>query len=587
MAASKKITRTIAGLMAAAVTLCICAVGFSGEMAAAQSGGVTMEYASRLFGTDQVLGVNILMEEAQWTDMLQNAVEEEYYPCDVEIGGKTFYQVGIRPKGNTSLSAVVSNPDSDRYSFKLKFDKYVKGQTYFGLDELILNNNFADATNMKEALIYDLFAFVGADASLYQYAKISVNGEYWGVYLALEGVGDSFLLRNYGTQNGSLYKPENENMGPGSGSGSGGADLNYSDDSLDSYTTIWEGEVTKTTDSDHKRVVTALKNIFGSADLESSMDIDNLLRYMAVHIFAVNQDSLSGNMAHNYYLYESKGMLNLIPWDYNLSFGGMGRSEDAAQVVNSAIDDAFSGTDFFDTLMASQTYRQQYYDWLEKIVEEYIEGGGFDAFYSRARSLLDGLVASDPTAFYSYDAYQTAAQTLYQVVLLRGQSIREQLAGTIPSTERARNGSDDLVDASELSISAMGTMNLGGGGMPGDKQGQAPQNMQPPQAMDGGQVPGPMEWGSAPEGPSGMEEANFQGAPTQQTGEKPTGKGQSPGNAGPGGDIGRRGGGNFPGGETQPTANSTRTDNLLWYGISLGVLLAALVLAAAFRRRIR
>ncbi len=587
MAASKKITRAIAGLMAAAVALCICAVGFSGEMAAAQSGGVTMEYASRLFGADQVLGVNILMEESQWTDMLQNAIEEEYYPCDVEIGGKTFYQVGIRPKGNTSLSAVVSDPDSDRYSFKLKFDQYVKGQTCFGLDELILNNNYADATNMKEALIYDLFAFVGADASLYQYAKISVNGEYWGVYLALEGVGDSFLLRNYGTQNGSLYKPENENMGPGSGSGSGGADLNYSDDSLDSYTTIWEGEVTKTTDSDHKRVVTALKNIFGATDLESSMDIDNLLRYMAVHIFAVNQDSLSGNMAHNYYLYESKGMLNLIPWDYNLSFGGMGRSEDATQVVNSAIDDAFSGTDFFDTLMASQTYHQQYYDWLEKIVEEYIEGGGFDAFYSRARSLLDDLVASDPTAFYSYDAYQTAAQTLYQVVLLRGQSIREQLAGTIPSTKGARSGSDELVDASGLSISVMGTMQSGGGGMPGDNQGQAPQNMQPPQAMDGGQFPGPMEGGSAPEGPSGMEEANFQGAPTQQTGEKPTGEGQSPGNAGPGGDIGRRGGGNFPGGETQPTANSTRTDNLLWYGISLGVLLAALVLAAAFRRRIR
>ena len=55
MAASKKIARAIAGLMAAAVTLCICAVGFSGEIAAAQSGGVTMEYASRLFGTDQVL----------------------------------------------------------------------------------------------------------------------------------------------------------------------------------------------------------------------------------------------------------------------------------------------------------------------------------------------------------------------------------------------------------------------------------------------------------------------------------------------------------------------------------------------------
>jgi len=31
------------------------------------------------------------------------------------------------------------------------------------------------------------------------------------------------------------------------------------------------------------------------------MDVDNLLRYMAVHTFAVNSDSLSGGMAHNYY----------------------------------------------------------------------------------------------------------------------------------------------------------------------------------------------------------------------------------------------------------------------------------------------
>ena len=60
------------------------------------------------------------------------------------------------------------------------------GQTCFGLDKLILNNNYADATNMKEALIYDMYQYLGADASLYNYAEISVNGEYWGVYLALE-----------------------------------------------------------------------------------------------------------------------------------------------------------------------------------------------------------------------------------------------------------------------------------------------------------------------------------------------------------------------------------------------------------------
>ena len=491
MIAHRHITKIIAVVMAAAVGLCLCAAAFSAQITAAADGmGVSMEYEQALFDTGSILTVDIRMDAADWDDMLQNATAEEYYQCDVEIGGTIFYRVGIRPKGNTSLSAIASDPTTDRYSFKLEFDHYVEGQTCFGLDKLVLNNNYADATNMKEALIYDMYQYLDADASLYNYAKISVNGEYWGVYLALEAVEDSFLLRNYGAQNGALYKPDSMNIGgrgaPGDfngetmdfgdrdfgdmnfggggfSMGSGGANLNYTDDDLDSYETIWEGEVTKTTKADHKRVVTALKNISQGNDLEAYMDIDNLLRYMAVHIFSVNEDSLSGSMAHNYYLYESGGRLNLIPWDYNLTLGGMGRSNDADGVVNAAIDNAFSSTEFFDTLMEDETCHSQYYAYLQQLVSDYINGGGFDAFYTRVRSQIDALVETDPTAFYSYDEYLAAAETLYQVVKLRGQSIQGQLDRTIPSTEAEQQGSDALVDASALDLSVMGYMNNGGG----------------------------------------------------------------------------------------------------------------------------
>ena len=525
MLAHKHITKIVAVVMAAAVCLCLCAVAFSGPLAAwAGDKGIAQEYETALFDTSSILSVNIQMDEADWNDMLENATAETYYQCNVEINGTMFYQVGIRPKGNTSLSAIANDDTTDRYSFKLEFDHYVDGQTCFGLDKLILNNNYADATNMKEALIYDMYQYLGADASLYNYAKISVNGEYWGVYLALEGVEDSFQLRNYGTESGELYKPESMDMGGenfqdrpdgmpegaekdfgdggppdapnqtdaaenaepgqrpegdaeppgGMDRNSGGADLNYTDDDLDSYETIWDGEVTKTNQADHERVVKALKNIAEGNDLETYMDIDNLLRYMAVHVFSVNEDSLSGMMAHNYYLYESDGKLNLIPWDYNLALGGMGgmmpggsgeteESSGATSVVNSPIDDAFSGTDFFDTLLENETYHSQYYDYLQKLVSEYINGGGFDAFYERVRSQIDELVETDPTAFYSYDEYETAAETLYQVVKLRGQSIQGQLDGTIPSTEEAQRDSDALVDASDLDLSVMGTMNMGGG----------------------------------------------------------------------------------------------------------------------------
>ena len=654
MIAHKHITKIIAVVMAVAVCLCLCAVAFSSQIAAAMGDmGISMEYETELFDTSSILTVNILMDDADWNDMLTNATAEEYYQCDVEINGTTFYRVGIRPKGNTSLTSIASDPTTDRYSFKLEFDHYVDGQTCFGLDKLILNNNYADATNMKEALIYDMYQYLGADASLYNYAKISVNGEYWGVYLALEAVEDSFMLRNYGVQSGELYKPDSMNIGGGKDFGDfnaddmdfgnmtppdtqgnanqanssapsqtpdtvdppqnrdssgetsaepstdsgerpsmdfnfaggmggfsmsgGGADLNYTDDELDSYETIWDGEVTSTKKSDHKRVVTALKNISEGNDLETYMDIDNLLRYMAVHVFSVNEDSLSGMMAHNYYLYESGGKLNLIPWDYNLALGGMGGSSDATSVVNDAIDNAFSGTNFFDTLMEDETYHSQYYTYLQQLVSEYIDGGGFDAFYERVRSQIDELVETDPTAFYSYDEYLTAVDTFYQVVKLRGQSIQGQLDGSIPSTEEAQRSSDALVDASTLDISVMGSMNTGGGGGGfGFNAPTASENTSDtPDGFDASQ------FGGKPS--SGFDSSQLSGG-SQDASDNPQQTDENAQNGGNGNSGGRPSMGNFPG-NSGSTSSAASIKNLILYGVSLLVFAVAMLFAVLYHRR--
>ncbi|MBR5359416.1 MAG: CotH kinase family protein, partial [Lachnospiraceae bacterium] len=450
MVTNKYIGRIIAILMALAVLLCFAAMIWSDELSEAMGGkAVSMEYEDELFNTDEIISIDILMDEEEWEEMLSNALSEEYYVCDVVVNGVTFENVAIRPKGNTSLSSIAMDPDTDRYSLKLEFDHFESGQTCFGLDKLILNNNYADATNMKEAIVYDMFQYLDADASLYNYASVSVNGEYWGVYLALEGVEQSFMLRNYGTQDGELYKPDSMEMGGGDddkgsfggfpggdfnfsempemegfdpenmdfgdmtppsgfgdGFGGGGANLNYTDDDLDSYQTIWDGAITDSGDKDHKRVVKALKNISEGTDLEEYMDIDNILKYMAVHTFVVNMDSLSGTMAHNYYLYEYKGQLNIIPWDYNLSLGGMGNEgEDATSTINDAIDTPFSSTEFFDTLLENEEYLERYHEYLNMLVEEYVYGGRFDEVYNRIRSQIDELVETDPTAFYEYDEY--------------------------------------------------------------------------------------------------------------------------------------------------------------------------------------
>lgn len=607
MIAHKNITKVIAVVMTLAVCLCLFAVAFLNEIiTVAGDTGVSMEYETKLFDTQSIMSVNIIMDEENWNDMLENAMSEEYYKCDVEVNGKMFYQVAIRPKGNTSLSSIANDPTTDRYSFKLEFDHYVEGQTCFGLDKLILNNNYADATNMKEALIYDMYQYLGADASLYNYAKIDVNGTYWGVYLALEAVEDSFQLRNYGAQKGILYKPESMDMGGGRGgfsSGTNGADLNYSDDELDSYSTIWDGEVTSTTEADHKRVVTALKNISEGTNLEFYMDIDNLLRYMAVHVFSVNDDSLSGTMAHNYYLYESGGKLNLIPWDYNLCLGGMGGGNDASSVINSAIDNAFSGTEFFDTLMENETYHSQYYEYLQQLVDEYINGGGFDAFYERVRSQIDELVESDPTAFYSYEDYQTAADMLYQVVKSRGESIQGQIDGIIPSTEEEqRSNTETLVDTSGLDLSVMGSMNAGGGSrmggdMPDGAQGNMPNGMS--DGMSGNMPDGAHDnmsdnmptgnfnmpqFGDTDSNPPSSENSSVDNmkqdvteisTDNEQSSEDKTAKNFTPRE-------------NFSGFNMDQIGNSTsnvQKDNLILYGVTLLILLPAMSFAFFCKRK--
>ena len=520
MISYKHMAKLVSIIMAAAVVFCLWMTAFSRQAVEALGGmSVPMAYEEALFDTEEVMRIDIQMKQEEWEEMLENAAAKEYYACDVQINDQKLGNVGLRTKGNTSLSAIAGNPDTDRFSFKLEFDHYVEGQTCLGLDKLILNNNYADATSMKEAVVYDMYRYLGVDASLYNYAELSLNGEYLGVYLALEAVEDSFLLRNYGTGDGKLYKPDSMKMGGGekgefggqpprpgekdadawkeerrdqggenfdleegderqktargkmpggspSMGGGNGANLNYTDEELSSYSDIWDGEVTDTDKADHSRVVTALKNIGGGTDLEKYLDVDNLLKYMAVHAFSVNLDSLSGNMAHNYYLYEYNGMLNILPWDYNLAFGGMnmGPENDASETVNDAVDSPFPGTTFYDALLEDETYLSRYHEYLNRLAQEYVLGGRFREVYEGIRERIDTLVETDPTALYSYEEYEAGAEMLYQTVMLRAESVKGQIAGTIPATdEDQREDAANLVDASEIDISVMGVMDMGGG----------------------------------------------------------------------------------------------------------------------------
>ncbi|MEA4816384.1 MAG: CotH kinase family protein [Lachnospiraceae bacterium] len=194
-----------------------CAVNSNdGETSTAEA-----DYSTEIFGKD-VITINITTSEEDWDYLTENATSKPYISADVEIDGLTYEDVGIKTKGNTSLTQV-ANSGSDRYSLKINFDKYVDGQDCYGLDSLVLNNLYSDTTYLKEYMSYTLMDYMDIPSSLYTFADIYVNGEHYGFFLALEDVDENFLERNYGEDyTGEAYKPESMDMEDNGGDMGGG-----------------------------------------------------------------------------------------------------------------------------------------------------------------------------------------------------------------------------------------------------------------------------------------------------------------------------------------------------------------------------
>ena len=303
--------RVVYSILAVLVIVFICAVGILPNLSL-DSKNTETSYTNKVFNKDKVTTVDLEISEKDWQDMLDNPLDEEIKEANVTINGKTLEHVGVRTKGNLSLREVASDENSDRYSLKIDFDYYNDEQSLYGLKKLNLNNNYSDSTLMREYLSYQLMEEMGLPTPTYSYMYVTVNGEDRGLFLGVEQVDETFLAKNFSTNTGSLYKPDGT-----------GSDLKWISDDIDDYTGV--NAKTSTDDSDDEAMISFLSAINNKgASIEDTVDVDNMLRYFATNTALVNLDSYQGNMKHNYYLYEEKGKFSIIPWDYNMSFGGFG-----------------------------------------------------------------------------------------------------------------------------------------------------------------------------------------------------------------------------------------------------------------------
>ena len=668
MLRSKNIDRICCLVIACTMLLAAGFTALAGAGVLESSRKTSLTYAKHLFDQSTVHKIEITMDG--WDDFIDNCTDEKYRACAVTIDGEAQGTVGIRAKGNTSLSSMAQY-DNDRYSFKIEFDHYQKKKTYRGLDKLSLNNIIQDATYMKDYWSYTFMNQMGLASPLCSYTEIYVNGEYWGLYLAVEGVEEAFLERNYGEDYGELYKPDSLSFGGGRGNGQafdmqdfekklqgddteeqaaadenaandnaaptmpqdiqraarinrgdfkqgggmggmGSSDvkLQYIDDDPDSYANIFDNAKTKVKKKDQARLIAALKKL--SEGDTSAVDTDAVAMYMAVHNFLCNGDSYTGSMVHNYYLYEKDGVMSMIPWDYNLAFGGFTGGSDATGTVNTAIDTLVSGGDDSDRPMAgwitaSDESLALYHEKYQQFIDTVFTSGWFESEFDRVSAMIAPYVEKETRAFYSYEEFQTAADTLKTFCLKRAQSVQGQLDGSIPATSAAQQGSDALIDASELSITAMGGMNNGKGG---DRGGNAgfPGSFGGDFSFDGGSfIPGDMpqpptqgENGAPPDMPDGGFDGSFgggfggnaspQGAPSN--GEKPQEGSAQPdlqqtqaANPAPQ-DAAKRGAEENMAAQMERTQPDQTRTQLLWLLVSVGTLIAACIVGKRFRHRV-
>lgn len=418
-----------------------------------------MGYETRLFERSKVHEIDIIIDD--WQGFLETANEEEYRSCTIVIDGEAFSNVGLRVKGNNSRR-LVHEYGLERYSLKVEFDHY-EYNSYYGLDKFSLDASFQDNSYMKNWITYDMMDHMGVPTPLRSYANVRVNGEDWGLFLAIEEPEEAFARRVYGKNHGQLYKPDYKSLNDENAD----VALRYTDDAFESYDNIFRNAKFDITDCDKERLIEALKILSTGENLESAVDVDEVLRYFTVQVFVVNLDSYLGRTGHNYFLYEEEGIISILPWDYNLAFAtySLGMPDpinDATLYVNYPINTPASGEimlnrPLYHNLMKNDEYFKQYHRYFDQLIKEYFESGYFEKFVEETKAMISPFVEKDPTAFCSHEDFLLAVETIKEFCLLRAESIRGQLNGTIPATIRGQTeDKSNFVDASSIWLPDMG-----------------------------------------------------------------------------------------------------------------------------------
>jgi spore coat protein CotH len=296
-----------------------------------------------VFDLSFVHSIKIRMDPTEYDTLITDYQRDglkSWHPANVEIDGVRVKRVGIRLKGNSTLVGLrYSGPESppnpgglaailgrtthdepNKMPFLLRFDEFVPGQRYQGVNELALRTgNLGDSTQLAEMLANLLTKESGQPYLRNATTGMQLNHYREGYFLLIEHPDDLWAQRMIpGKQEPAVYKAVP------------GASFHYVGDDPALYDKVFNQQA-ETRSIGPGPMIEFLKFIEQSNDSEFAakladyLDVKEFARYLALQNMIVDPDSFAGTGNNYYWLYDPKTrLMSIAPWDQNIAFGVLG-----------------------------------------------------------------------------------------------------------------------------------------------------------------------------------------------------------------------------------------------------------------------
>ncbi len=355
------------------------------------------------FSTDKVQDIKITFQQANWSYFLDslrfngNGLLESI----VEINGQRFEGAGVRYRGSKSFA-----PGTSRNPLHIELDYKNKDQNIQGYKTIKLSNTLRDPSMLREVLGYEI-ARTYMPAPMANFARVTINGKYYGLLANIESVEEPQFLERYFKSTGNPFFKVNQDAGERTPVGC--KNNIYGSLEYDKLLPCYENNFEKLSEHGTKELI-ELTRILNEdpSKISSVLDVDVALWMLAFNNVVVNLSSYTGQHSVNYYLYQNKkGQFTPIIWDLNLSFGSfknIGEGSDLKLKLLQELDPLLHADNptkpLISKLLENQLYRKMYLSHVRTILNDYFLSGKFEERAKALQSLIHTDVANDANKYY-------------------------------------------------------------------------------------------------------------------------------------------------------------------------------------------